>query len=60
MVSPIPVRVSQRRSNAPLGVTRLRAANSGIAQTNATVTISHSGRVIYRKKFRQAHLLLMT
>lgn len=33
---------------------------SGIAQTNATVTISQSGRVIYQKKSHQAHLSLTT
>lgn len=33
---------------------------SGIAQTNATVTISHNGRVIYQKKVPPARLLLTT
>lgn len=33
---------------------------SGIAQTNATVTVSHSGRVIYQKKSHQVRLSLMT
>lgn len=33
---------------------------SGIAQTNATVTISQSGRVIYQKKSHRAHLSLTT
>ncbi|XNM59500.1 fimbria/pilus outer membrane usher protein [Escherichia coli] len=55
----IPARRWQVTIECAMGTTRLRPQISGCT-TNATVTMSQSGRVICRKSSHQAHLSLTT